>query len=486
MMKCFKNILFILILFTATAVSNQSDNNPRYPPDIEQRIERIINNLQVKTDVEGVYESKTLSERLKYYHTPGLSIAVINDGKIEWARGFGVRDENNDPVDINTLFMAASISKPVFALAVMRLRDKGIVDLDKDVNEYLTSWKVTSANGIEPKITLRQLLSHTAGVTVHGFAGYLTTDPIPTIEQILSGEPPANNPPVIVDILPSTTYRYAGGGTMIAQLTIMDILGKPFPEIMIEEIFEPLNLKLSTFNQPLPETLDSNVSTGFPNSGIPVKGKFHVYPEMAAAGLWTTPSEIAEILIEVQKAIRNESEVFKRGTIEEMLTPQKVARKIGIGFLLQNNGNSESFTHNGWNEGFVSLAVASKTSGTGAVIMINSNEGHPLRDEIIRSIAAEYQWPGYTTANPKTVKTDTEMIRNAEGKYFDKDNNEISITVSGNSLYLIFTNTDPLPLVSKDDGRFWNEQYNFSIKFENDKLILSQHQSRIVYVRRTQ
>jgi CubicO group peptidase (beta-lactamase class C family) len=291
--------------------------------------------------------------------------------------------------------MSASVSKPVFALAVLRLKEKGIVDLDKDVNEYLKSWKVPPVNGLQPKISLRQLLSHTAGVTVHGFAGYLMTDSIPDIEQILNGEPPANNLPVIVDIVPGTKFRYAGGGTIIAQLTIMDILGKPFPEIMSEELFEPLDLEFSTFEQPLPQDSYNNFSTGFLQNGIPINGKFHVYPEMAAAGLWSTPSELSSILIEVQKALANESDIFASNTIEEMLTPQKVEPKIGIGFMLQSKGDSVRFTHSGWNQGFVSTAVAYKKSGMGAVIMVNSNEGFPMLDEIIRSIALEYQWSGF-------------------------------------------------------------------------------------------
>ncbi|MBK8551856.1 MAG: beta-lactamase family protein [Ignavibacteria bacterium] len=185
--------------------------------------------------------------------------------------------------------MAGSVSKPVFALGVMRLKEAGLADLDKDVNEYLTSWKVPPFNGVQPDISLRQLLSHTAGMTVHGFEGYQRTETIPTVQQILDGKPPANNPPVVVDILPGSKFRYSGGGTTVAQLTVMDITGKSFPEIMREELFEPLNLIYSTFEQPLPESLQKNYSVGFPKNGLPVTGDFHVYPEMAAAGLWTTP-----------------------------------------------------------------------------------------------------------------------------------------------------------------------------------------------------
>lgn len=161
----------------------------------QQRIDRCINNLLPATVLEGKFGSpKNLYERLEHYHTPGISIAVINDFEIEWARGFGLCEaETTREVTADTLFQAASISKPIFALAVMRLVEEGRLNLDEDVNNYLTSWVVPALGDWQPRITLRQLLSHTAGLTVHGFRGYLNSEPLPTTVQILNGEPPANN-----------------------------------------------------------------------------------------------------------------------------------------------------------------------------------------------------------------------------------------------------------------------------------------------------
>lgn len=485
-MKSLKYFLIALISFACNPANNKSDFNPRYSPVVEDRITRVINNLQVKTDWNGVYENKTLADRMKFYHTPGVSIAVINDGKIEWARGFGLRDEKNDSVDINTLFMAGSVSKPIFALAVMRLKEKEIIDLDKDVNEYLKTWQVPPVKDWKPKITLRQLLGHTAGVTVGGFEGYSITDTIPTIQQTLNGEPPANNHPVRVNILPGSVLRYAGGGTTVAQLTIMDILGKPFPEIMREELFDPLNLKLSTYEQPLPKQLQNNFSTGFPNKGIPVEGKFHVYPEMGAAGLWSTPSELAAMLVEVQKAVNNESIIFQSETIEEMLTPQKITPSIGIGFFQQGKGDSMRFFHSGWDEGFISTAVAYKNSGKGAVIMVNSNEGFAMLDEIISAIAIEYQWQDFIPVFSKDASIDPDEIKKYKGKYFDSDNTEFTIDNLSNSFYLIYQNQNPLPITKKQDGSFRNDLFNFSIKFANDTLIFSQEQVEKVYVKKSE
>jgi len=254
--------------------------NPVYSVGIESKIERITSNLQFETP-EGTFESRNLSDRMRQLHTPGVSIAVINNGEIEWARGFGIADDRTrDSVGVETLFQAGSVSKPTFALGVMRLKEKGLINLDRDVNEYLTSWKVPPVEGWQPTITLRQLLSHTAGLTVHGFPGYLKTEPIPTVPQILNGEPPSNTPEVRINILPGTTFRYSGGGITVAQLLVTDLLKKPFPEFMREEVFAPLKLRHSTYMQPLPDSLTAIASTGFPNKAQPIKGRFHIYPEM--------------------------------------------------------------------------------------------------------------------------------------------------------------------------------------------------------------
>lgn len=460
-----------LLLVGCTAKQDINSANPTYSTAIESRIQRIVNNLQAETAIEGVYERKTLAEQLKNYHTPGLSIAVINDGKIEWARGFGIGNEaTNDSVTINTLFEAGSVSKPIFALAVMRLKEKGVIDLDKDVNDYLKSWKVPANNDWQPKLSLRQLLSHTAGLTVHGFPGYLKTEAIPTLPQILNGQPPANTPAVKVNMLPGTAFRYSGGGITVAQLTIMDILGKPFPEIMSQELFKPLKLKYSTYHQPIPDSLDQITSSAFPTKGQAIKGRFHVYPEMAAAGLWSNPTELATILLEVQRSLKGQSAVFKKETIEEMLTPQKVATHIGIGFFLESKGDSARFGHGGWDEGFVTEAKAYKKVGKGAIIMVNSNEGYALLDELMKAIAIEYQWADFLPIPKKELSTTTDDLKKYAGNYTDADKNSFKIEASKNSLYLVCQNQPPIKISKAKEGTFYNPLFNFSITLEKNEL----------------
>ncbi|MBS1542952.1 MAG: beta-lactamase family protein [Bacteroidetes bacterium] len=478
--------LFVAVLVVTTSCSRKesSVNNPRYSAEVEARIARVTGNLQAATTVRNVYRSSSLADRLRYYQTPGLSIAVINEGKIEWARGFGIRNEKGDSIDTETLFEAGSVSKPVFALTVMRLKEQGMVDLDKDVNEYLKSWKIPASGNWQPSITLRMLLSHTAGLSVHGFPGYLKSEPIPTIPQLLSGESPSNTDSVKVNIMPGTAFRYSGGGTTVAQLTIMDLTGKTLPEIARAQLFAPLQLKHSTYNQPLPDSLEAIASTGYPNKALPIKGNYHVYPEMAAAGLWTNPSELATIAVEVQKSLKGETSVFRKETIEEMLTPQKVAEHIGIGFFLEQKGDSARFRHGGWDEGFVTELVAYRHIGKGAVIMVNSNQGVDIMDEILRAIAAEYQWPAYLERGKKMVEITATELKSIPGTYLDDKGMRLVLSDSNGSLTLAYQSQSPLALTKLDDGSFKNPLLNFTIKPDGRDLKFTQMGETRVFKRK--
>jgi CubicO group peptidase (beta-lactamase class C family) len=272
----------------------------------EDRIARVTADIRRATALpRRATTSCSLSQRMAAYATPGISIAAIDGGRVVWERGFGVRaNRNADPVEADTLFQAGSISKLVFALGVMCLVDKGEIPLDDDVQQFLTSWRIPSNGDWTPRITLRQLLSHSAGTTIHGFPGYPTSGPWPTLAQVLDGLPPANNVPVVVDLIPGVQFRYSGGGTTIAQVVITDVLGRPFPEIMNELVFRPLKLINSTFAEPLPGHLAIRAATAHPWNGTPLPGRWRVHPEMAAAGLWTTAGDLARIGVDYLNALR--------------------------------------------------------------------------------------------------------------------------------------------------------------------------------------
>ena len=233
---------------------------------------------------------------------PGVSIAVLIDGEIEWARGYGFADlESRRPVTTNTLFQAASISKPVAALAALQLVQEGLVALDSNVNDYLTTWRVPANEFTsEAPVTLGGLLTHRAGLSMSGFPGYGPDEMVPDAPGVLDGR--GNTGPVRVVRRPGEHWQYSGGGYTVMQQLIADVRGAPFPDVMRSHVLDPIGMVRSTFEQPIPPDRKDDVAIGYRLDGTPVPGGWHTFPEQAAAGLWTTPSELALYASEVQRA----------------------------------------------------------------------------------------------------------------------------------------------------------------------------------------
>jgi CubicO group peptidase (beta-lactamase class C family) len=441
------------------------------PNEVERRIENVINGLLPETALDNQYGPKgSLTNRMAYYHTPGVSIAVVKDFKIDWARGFGVKEwGKRNPVTETTLFEAGSISKPIFAMAVMRLVQEGKLDLDKDANGYLTSWKIPPNGSWQPHVTLRQLLSHSAGMTVHGFPGYLRSEKIPTVLDILDGRLPANTARIEVNIVPGTQVRYSGGGITVGQQLVVDVLGQPFPGIMRELILDPVGMKHSTYEQPLPRSWQGSAATAHPYKDHPLDGKWHVYPEMAAAGLWTTASDLARAGIQVQLALKGDSNcVLSRETATAMLTPG-IDEEIGIGFFLSGKGRNVRFGHSGWDEGFVAELTMYKETGDGAVIMINSNEGDPMLYEIERAIAREYNWGGYFEDEKKSVALSDDTLGRFVGTYTNKAGFEYSIIHENGHVLFRPPGQLPIEVYPQSGTNFFMKVLNAEITFDVTK-----------------
>ncbi|MGE7110333.1 serine hydrolase [Lysinibacillus sp. NPDC047702] len=435
--------------------------------EIEKRIERIVNGLLKEGTLKNQYEKATLTERLNATNTPGVSIAVINNYEIEWACGFGVKECGKpEPVTTDTLFQAASVSKPIFATVVMKLIQDGKLDLDEDVNNYLTSWKVPANGAWQPAITLRQLLSHTAGLTVDGFPGYLRNVDAPSVLQILDGESSSATPAVRVNIMPGTQFRYSGGGTTVAQQAVSDYLDKSFPDIMHELLLGPLQMDRSTYEQPLPEKWHDSAATAHPWKSQPVQGKWYVYPEMAAAGLWTTPSDLARVGLELQLALKNKSgQLFSADIVKQMLTHQ-VENDMGIGFFLEGDEENTRFSHGGWNEGFVSQMMMYKNHGMGAVIMLNSNEGDDILREIERAIAREYNWPGYFPNEKIVIAVTPEILDTYVGEYVTPFGLKLVVTKENGILFMQPAGQAPIELYSDSDTKFFMKVIDTEVTFE--------------------
>ncbi|MFA9454179.1 MAG: serine hydrolase domain-containing protein, partial [Candidatus Aminicenantaceae bacterium] len=323
--------------------------------DLEARIQRIEATLLPGPGIviQGQpWPKAALADRMEAYRVPGISIAVFRDFQVEWAKGYGVLSkEGGEPVTPTTLFQAASISKPVAATAALSLVQEGRLDLDEDINQKLKSWAVPDNDfTAEKKVTLRRILSHTAGLTVHGFPGYARDRDIPALVQILDGEKPANTAPIRVDITPGSLWRYSGGGYTVMQQLLIDVLNKPFSEILRERVLLPAGMVDSTYEQPLPESRYAQASRAHLRNGKLVKGEWHTYPEMAAAGLWTTPTDLSRFALSLIQAYHGRSQVpLSQDTVREMLT--EVDDGYGLGFGVTGEGEVLRFSHGGSNSG---------------------------------------------------------------------------------------------------------------------------------------
>jgi CubicO group peptidase (beta-lactamase class C family) len=341
------------------------------------------------------FDPYTLREIMDRFHVPGLSVAVIKDFKLHWAKGWGLVDVASDAkVDTETMFQAASMSKPVAAMASLKAIQEGKFALDQDINTILKSWKVPPGPFTnEIPVTPRSLMSHTSGTgDGFGFPGYSPSAPLPTVPQILDGISPSNVGKVRLERPPLTGFKYSGGGVTIQQLALTDVLGKPFPQLMRDFVLDPIGMANSTFEQPLPPERDKQAARAHDGSGRNKDAKWHVYPEMAAAGLWTTPSDLAKFLIEVQMALLGKStRVLSKATMQEMVTPVGVG-PFAVGFGIEKQGEGWYFGHGGSNWGFQSDMVAHRVKGYGVVIMTNSDSGGIVAREIRERVARAYGW----------------------------------------------------------------------------------------------
>ncbi|MGH7541177.1 MAG: serine hydrolase domain-containing protein [Gemmatimonadota bacterium] len=383
----------ILILATAHALWGQA-----VATDLESRIRVVEAGLRPATDRADTTGIRwTLEERMAHYGVAGVSVAVIEDGRLLWARGYGLKQAGTtDSVDTETVFSVGSVSKVATAAITLRLVDEGRLDLDRDVNEYLRRWKVPSneLTAREP-VTLRRIMSHTAGLTVHGFADFQPGEALPDIIQILDGIPPAKNEPVRVDLLPGSESRYSGGGTMVEQLVIEDVTGLDFAEAARRYLFEPLGMSRSTFENPLPAE-HGNIAKAHGPDGEPraLPRGWEAMPAAAASGLWTTPSDYARLIIALIESYQGDGDTFlSLETARDMMTevPPSI---FGLGPEVGGEGPTRNFVHGGANDSYRALMAGYLAEGDGLVIFTNGARGSELIPEIRRAVDLA-GWPSH-------------------------------------------------------------------------------------------
>jgi CubicO group peptidase (beta-lactamase class C family) len=451
-----------LVFFQLGACAQTADTSEK----IQQVEKNLVGNIQAEGDTPW-----TIKERMTHYNIKGVSIAVIHNYKIEWAKGYGLADDSlKIPVTTQTLFQAGSISKSLNSVGVLKLAQDKKIDLYTDINTYLQSWKFPyDSLSKGKKITIANLLSHSAGLTVHGFGGYEKGQEIPTIVQVLDGKKPANSPAVRSMYEPGLKFEYSGGGTTISQLIVMDITHEPYDKYMYDKVLKPLGMTSSTYEQPPVNIKPELISTAYYLDGKKVPGKYHIYPEQAAAGLWTNPTDLSKYIIETQLAYAGKShKVLSQQMTSLRLTPY-IDKNAALGVFIDDYDGIKYFEHGGVDEGFISQYYGSLEDGNGVVVMVNTANGGSLIPEIINSVAKVYGFKGLNHSKiVKNVTVADTVLQSYTGQYQLAPKTIITITREGNQLYGQPTGETKLAMFPEAQNKFYLKAVEVEVEFIKD------------------
>ncbi len=414
-------------------------------------------------------ERMKLSQRMKYYRVPAVSIAVIDKFHLDWARAYGRKNiEIPEPATVDTLFQAASLSQSVSALAALYLVQQGRLQLDDDLGARVRSWNVLlpQKRG-RPKISLQQLLTHSAGLAEVEYPGYKFSEELPSLEQILRGEKPAKTPRPWISLVPGSEIRYSEAGYLILQRLIEELEKKSFPQFMKEAIFRPLEMDNSGFWCPLPPQLSQRAACGHLRQGDPLEEKYYLYPELAATGLWATASDLAQLAVEIMSsAMGHTSRLIFPTFAQAMLTAQ--VGNQGFGFKVEGEGDSLHFYQSGHNKGFDCFLVGYPVRGQGAVIMTNSDNGGYLIDEILRAISAAYGWPHFKPEVKPLYRLQPSIYDQYVGRYQVSTDYYLDITHQDYTLIVKPTGQAPTKFYVESQTIFFATDPYIQIQFVRD------------------
>jgi CubicO group peptidase (beta-lactamase class C family) len=386
--------------------------------EVRQRIERVENGMMPAILVTGEDLSPvTIWDIMQRFNVPGVSVAVINDGALEWAKGYGVLEVGGADVNTETLFMAGHISHAVAAVGALSLVEGGHISLDENINGRLHSWQVPDNEfTVSEKATLRRLLTHTSGLSVSSLLGYLPGEPVPSPIQILDGVAPAKNDSIRITVVPGSRQQYSLGGYVVLQRMLEDVTSLSYSDFVNSTVLSPLGMDRSFLSQPLPEELATNAAAGYEATNEQVRGRWRIYPELAAMGMWTTPSDVAKLVVELQRAHAGESSrVLSQTMANEMLIQQFENR--GLGVEIGGGGDWRYFRLEGHGNNYLSELFCYVSQGMGAVVLTNSSNGEAVKAHILRGIATEYGWPELLPEEVEAVSLPLETLRELEGTY---------------------------------------------------------------------
>ena len=424
----------------------------------DPRIERIENGLREPVAVRGApARTMRLSDRMRDLHVPGVSIAFIDHGRIAWTRAYGVADvDSGRPVTPATLFQVASISKSVAAVATVKSR----IDLDADVNTRLRAWHVPDGPlTAQHPVTVRGLLSHTAGVSGDDLFGYAAAEPCPALPQVLAK--------IEIKSVPGSRYAYSSLGYAVLQQVLVDTTGQPFDALARATVLAPLGMRDSLFASMLPAALAPRAAKGHALDGTPIAGGWHCYPEQAAAGLWTTASDLARFAIALQDRVQTRHAFLTRQQRATLLTP--VRDDYGLGFQLDHAGREPAFHHSGSNPGYKAQLWAYPRTGQGAVILTNGDYGTTLIAELMRAIAAEYGWEDWRPIERAAAPANTALFDRYVGSYA-VSNVTLRVERRGDVLTLAGPplGPEPVELIPAGDADFFVHEKDATLHFDTD------------------
>lgn len=459
--------LFALALLCASKISYAQIT---YSKETLQKIEEVESNV-IPHLILNDAKPTSIKDRMKHHKVNGLSIAVINNHKIEWAKAYGWADvKDKKPMTTETLFEPGSISKSLNAIGILKLAQEKQVDLNTDINTYLKSWKFPyDSLSKGKKITLTHLLSHQAGLTVHGFPGHDIYAPTPTIYEVLDGQKPSFTPAVRSQFEPGLRFQYSGGGTSISQVILTDVTKQAYEFWMYENVLKPIGMVNSFYNQPPAKEKQKLCASAYNRDGIAFDNKFHVYPEQAAAGLWMTPSDLCNYIIDMQLAYKGgKSKVLNDDMVKLHLTPYNNG-PTALGTFIEDRNGAKYFQHGAGNDGFCGQFYGSLDDGYGLAIFMNTDDPK-LIHEVINSVAKAYNWKNFYQAPriKKSITISDEIKRSYEGVYTFE--NMYGIILKSEKDHYLFSTGTLAKMYFNEQDEFFNEEFSSEKKFiKNDK-----------------
>jgi len=412
---------------------------------VQKRMKRVEKGLIRAVYLKGLNPEKlSIYDRMQFYRVPGVSLAVMDNFALEWAKGYGMRSiATVEAVDTKTIFQGGALSQVLAALVTLKLVDEKLISLDEDVNHYLKSWKIPSysVNRGRP-VTVRDLLTHSAGFYEIEFQGYQPNQPLPSLVDIILGRSPALNPRIYPVYQPGSQRVYSEAGMVILQLLLEDVSGQEFSQLAEEKILQPFQLKMTTLRSPLPASLADNVARGYDRQGQPLAEGWKIFPEKAAAGMWTNPSDLILLSLKLIQIARGEEPgLISPQLIREMFVPWHGLQAMA--FLVEGEGDDLHFYLEGHNPGYSALMVVYPSRGQGVAVMANSDNSLYLNEEIVRAVASNYDWPHFQPQEKTPYRLPGEIYQEYVGRY--EVNPNYYLDVQHQDYYLIVHPSGQIP-----------------------------------------